>query len=373
VFRAASGQGKMHPVSMDLDTDGLQRLLDLCAEQVETGRLPACQVALALEGEVVVRRTFGAQDDARFTVFSVTKALTAAAVWLFLDGALRPQTRVAELLPEFGREGLEQVTLEHLLTHTAGFPRAPMRPEEGATSEGRRARFARWRLDWEPGSRTEYHATSAHWVVAEVLEQVAGADFRAVVRDRVIDPLGLPALRLGLGADQAPVRDVVIVGEPTTRDVPFIAASEHLMRFNDPTVRAVGVPGAGAVSTADDVALLYQALLHDPKGLWDPAVLADAVGHVRNALPDPWTGVPANRTLGVSVSGDDGNAVLRSFGQATGPRAFGASGLGGQVAWADPDSGLSFCFLTDGLDQDPVAAFTRSSKIATYAARTLVR
>src|SRR5207244_3602781 len=132
-------------------------------------------------------------------------------------------------------------------------------------------------------------------------------------------------------------------------------------------------PGAGAVSTADDVALLYQALLHDPKGLWDPDVLADATSRVRFDHLDPWTGVPANRTLGVGVAGDDGKAVLRAFGTATGPRAFGASGLGGQVAWADPDSGLSFCFLTNGLDQDPVAAFKRSAAIATDAAKTVQR
>jgi CubicO group peptidase (beta-lactamase class C family) len=359
-------------VSSDLDAGRTQRLLDLCEEEVTAGRLPACQVALAKDGEVVVRRTFGAEEDARFTVFSVTKALTAAAVWLLLADGLRPETRVAELVPEFAREGFDAVTLEHLLTHTCGFPRAPMKLDEGATSEGRRARFARWRLDWEPGSRTEYHPTAAHWVLAEVIAQAAGQDFKVVVRDRVLEPLGLRALRLGLGADEAPVLDVTFVGHPTEQDLPVVAITEHLLLFNDPEVRAVGVPGAGAVSTADDVALLYQAFLHDPKGLWDPAVLADATGTVRNSLPDAWTGVPANRTLGLSVAGDDGQAVMRSFGSATGPRAFGASGLGGQVAWADPDSGLSFCFLTNGLDEDQVAAFTRSSRIATYAARCAI-
>ncbi|HUR50502.1 MAG TPA: serine hydrolase domain-containing protein [Mycobacteriales bacterium] len=354
----------------DLDEGKAQRLLDACADEVESGRLPACQVALAREGEVVLRATFGAPDDARFTVFSVTKALTAAAVWLHVGDALRPGTRVCELVPQFAREGFDAVTVEHLLTHTAGFPFAPMRPEEGASPTERRARFATWRLDWEPGSRMTYHASSAHWVLAELIEQVEGRDFRRVVRDRVIDPLGLPALRLGLGANEAPVLDVQLVGSPGTTELPVVADDAVLLRFNEPSVRATGVPGGGAVSTADDVALLYQALLHDPKGLWDPEVLADATGNVRNSLIDPWTGVPANRTLGVSVAGDDGNAVLRVFGRATGPRAFGASGLGGQVAWGDPDSGLSFCFLTNGHDQDQVAAFTRSSTIATLAART---
>jgi CubicO group peptidase (beta-lactamase class C family) len=356
-------------MAADLDPTRVHALLQLAEAEVASGRLPACQLALAYDGEVVVRETFGAPQDARFTVFSVTKALTAATVWLHLDGRLTPQTRVAELVPEFAREGLDAVTVEHLLTHTAGFPRAPMRFEDGGTSAGRRARFAGWRLDWTPGSRTEYHATSAHWVLAELLEQLTGQDFRAVVRDRVLDPLGLTAMRLGLGASETPVLDVEIVGKAGEQELPGLAIETTLLRFNEPEVRAVGVPGAGAVSTADDVALLYQALLHDPKGLWDPAVLADGTGTVRNTFQDPWTGVSVNRTLGLSVAGDDGNAVLRTFGKGTGPRAFGASGLGGQIAWADPDSGLSFCFLTSGLDADPLAAFTRSSRIATAAAR----
>jgi CubicO group peptidase (beta-lactamase class C family) len=58
---------------------------------------------------------------------------------------------------------------------------------------------------------------------------------------------------------------------------------------------------------------------------------------------------------------------LREFGKAAGPRAFGASGLGGQIAWADPGTGLSFCFLTDGL-VDLVRAFLRSSRLSTLAA-----
>ena len=41
------------------------------------------------------------------------------------------------------------------------------------------------------------------------------------------------------------------------------------------------------ITTAADLALWYQALLHDPKGLWDPAALADATGHVRVHLPRP--------------------------------------------------------------------------------------
>ena len=346
----------------ELEADRVAKLLAFADDEVSSGRLPACQLALALDGEVVVQHTAGAPADARFTTFSVTKALVAAVAWLHLT----PETRVADLIPEFVGGGKEQTTVEHLLTHTAGFPRAPMRTEEAADPQARRARFASWRLDWEPGTRMEYHATSAHWVVATMIEVAAGRELREVVRERVIDPLGLPALRLG---EDVPALDVVHLGTPSETPDPLSADPEWLLRFNDPFVRQVGIPGAGAVSTAEDVALLYQHLLHDPKGLWDPAVLADGTGHVRCTLPDPWTGVPANRTLGLTVAGDDGKAAIRQFGRATGPRAFGASGLGGQIAWGDPDSGLSFCFLTNGLDRDQVATFLRANRLSTLAAR----
>jgi CubicO group peptidase (beta-lactamase class C family) len=346
-----------------LVAESVERLVAFADDEVASGRLPALQLAVAREGEVVLRHTAGAAADARFTTYSVTKAVTAAVAWMHLSA----DQRVADVLPEF--EDKPTLTVEHLLTHTAGFPRAPMSFEDGADPERRRARFRTWRLDWDPGTRMEYHPTSAHWVIATMVEAVTGQDFRQVVLERLIEPLGLAALRLGLEADQAPVLDVVHVGSETDRKDPLEADEEWLTRFNEPFVRAIGIPGAGAVSTAEDIALLYQHLLHDPKGLWDPDVLADGTGRTRNLLLDPWTGVPANRTLGLTVAGDDGKAPVRQFGKATGPRAFGASGLGGQIGWADPDSGLSFCVLTNGLDRDAVASFIRANKLSTYAAR----
>ena len=359
--------------ALGLEPERLEALLGRAAREIDAGRLPSCQLAVARDGRVAVATLGAATDDSRYLIFSVTKAVTAAAVWLVLgDGLLTPETKVAEALPSFARDGFDAVTVEHLLTHTAGFPRAPLPPLEGATSEGRTAWFERWRLDWEPGTQTEYHPTSAHWVLAELLEQVTGTDYRVFVRDRLLAPLGLTQLRLGLPVDeQADVVDVVPVGvdEQQMDGAPVVVTIDHLLAMDQPAVRAVGVPGAGAVSTAADIALLYQAFLHDDAGLWDPAVLADATGNVRNRLVDPWTNVPANRTLGLVVCGDDGNQGMRELGRSAGPRTFGASGASGQVAWADPDTGVSFCYLTNGLEADQVKAFLRAGSLSTLAGR----
>jgi CubicO group peptidase (beta-lactamase class C family) len=163
---------------------------------------------------------------------------------------------------------------------------------------------------------------------------------------------------------------ITIVGDPGEGNLGLDdAVPDVLLRYNEPDVRAVGVPGSGAVSTAADVAMLYQALLRNEPPLWDPAVLADGTGNIRNRLIDAMRGVPANRTLGLAVAGDDGRAALREFGLEAGPRTFGASGLGGQIAWADPDSGLSFCWLTNGLMADMVATYKRTTALSTRATR----
>lgn len=136
-----------------------------------------------------------------------------------------------------------------------------------------------------------------------------------------------------------------------------------LISLNHPKAKVQGVPGGGSVVRAADLALLYQGLLANPSNVWDSAVLADATGRVRSSLPDP-SGVPANRGLGVVIAGDDGFAALRGFGTLASSRAFGHNGAGGQLAFADPASGLSCCYVTNGLDQNIAREHRRNVAIA---------
>jgi CubicO group peptidase (beta-lactamase class C family) len=97
-------------------------------------------------------------------------------------------------------------------------------------------------------------------------------------------------------------------------------------------------------------------------------VLADAIGHVRNDLPDRWTKVPANRGLGVVIAGDDGKSNLRGMGHTNSARTFGHNGAGGQIAWADPESGISFAYVTNGLDAHVIRQGRRGIALSSLAA-----
>ena len=361
--------------------DAIDELAARARKEVDAGLLPSCQWAVARDGEVIAGDTVGdATASSRYVIYSSTKAVVASAIWqLLAEGSLGLDDLVADRIPGFGSNGKDVITVEQVLLHTAGFPHAPMPLAAFSSRAARLEAFAKWRLNWEPGTAFEYHATSAHWVLAELLEGIDGEDFRTAVHRRVIDPLGLPSLQLGVPeGEQGDVALPQTVGEAPTEaewqealgvsgfDVGEVT-DQALLAIGRPAQLAAGVPGGGAVSTAADLATFYQALLHDPAGLWDPAVLADATGHVRNNLPDRQTGVPANRALSVVLAGDDGRAAYRGLGHTVSPRAFGHNGAGGQIAWADPDTGISFAWLTNGLDSHLIRQWRRTSGIASRA------
>src|SRR6202012_5579301 len=118
---------------------------------------------------------------------------TAAAIWVLVeDGLLSFNDRVAEHIPEFARNGKAAITIQQVLTHQGGFPNAPVMPPEAWEDHQLLKRLVcDYALEWTPGSRLFYHSYSAHWILALVIEALTKMDFRAFIRSRVIDPLGL--------------------------------------------------------------------------------------------------------------------------------------------------------------------------------------
>jgi CubicO group peptidase (beta-lactamase class C family) len=375
------------PGEFGIDQAKLDDLRTRARREIDEGVLPSCQLALARNGRLLLAETFGAaQPNSRYVIFSTTKGVLAGAIWLLVgDKQLRWSDRVVDHIPEFGSNGKDVITVEQLLTHTSGFPNAPLGPLAGATSEGRCVRFAQWRLNWEPGTKFEYHPTSAHWVLAEIIERVTGTDFRDFVHTRIFDVLGLTSFRLGEPPPaQSDVNDLVAVGTaPTPEELEAAigikidlaellgeVTAEHLLQFNKPEVRAVGVPAAGGISTAADIALYYQAILHNRDRLWDPDVIAAGTEPIVD-LPDPIRGIKAHRSRGLMVAGDPPESIMRGFGYGVSPRAYGHDGAGGQIAWVDPDSGISFCYLTNGLDQNLLREGRRGVGLSSRAAACL--
>lgn len=377
---------------MGIDQAQINKLLERARREVDEGLLPSCQVAVGYDGEIVAEEAFGdATVDTRYCIFSATKPFVASVIWtLMADGEIDVAAPVTAYFEEFagadpgGVAGEEVdhvkagITVEQVMLHTSGFPHAPLGPPHWSSRDARVERMAAWRLNWEPGTRFEYHPTAAHWVLAEIIDRVTGQDYRDVVEQRITVPAGLPRIVGIAEGEQDGIADLVLVGEAATpdeleavfgvRELPGSEVTDDVvMRFNEPETRAVGVPGGGGFARARDLALFYQELLHNSHNIWDPAILADATGTIRNMLPDP-AGVPASRALGVIVAGDDGMSNMRGLGRAVSPQAFGHNGAGGQLAWADPESGLSLGYVTNGYDRHQIREPRRGTAISSIAA-----
>jgi CubicO group peptidase (beta-lactamase class C family) len=377
ILAAASERG--------LVVDQVAKLLERAQKEVNEGLLPAAQIALAKDGELVFQASYGsAKDDSLTCIFSATKAITSAAAWLLMqEGKLSESEIVADIIPEFAANEKYQITVEQLFSHTAGFPSAPFAPLDWDDKEARLGRFTRWRLNWEPGSKFEYHASSSMYVIAELIERRSGMGYREFVRNRVLGPLRLKNLFVGLPASEnARALPCEHVGDALTPEdykklgvpVPPVTevTEEAILAFNRPDVRAVGVPGGGGFATAGDLALFHQALLHGglpgSEELW-PESTRTNVRRIRSGdFTDMLFKKPANRALGLIISGDDSRS-FRGFGKSNSPDAFGHNGAGGQLAWADPATGLSLGYVTPGHDRNSIRQGSRGVAISSIAAQ----
>ncbi len=382
------------PRELGIDPEKLEALFARVRREVDAGLLPSAQVAIARHGRLAGMRTFGsvthegrpaaATDETLYSVFSATKAIVSSAAWLLVEeGRLDLDAPVASLVPEFGTNGKDRVRVEQLFTHTCGFPYAPYPPSEWPDREKRLERFSRWRLTFEPGTRFEYHATASMWVVAELIERIAGVDFRRFIRERIAEPLGLEDLHVGLPRPlQARLADIEHRNEEATAEdwaaagLPEIPVGEvdekAIQSFNQAPVRAAGAPGGGGAMTAAELALFYQALLaaergEGPPGLWKPETIR-SVRRVRSGdLLDPFTGQRANRALGLIVAGGPERVTL-GFGHSGSAEMYGHNGAGGQIAFADPTTGLSVGYCTNGFDRHRLRVARRTVGIASRAA-----
>ena len=380
-----------------LDAQKVQALFERAQREVNEGLLPACQLAVARNGKLGAMQTFGravqggvakpAINETFFVIMSATKAFTSAAAWLLMqEGKLRPDDRVVQFVPEFGTNGKDAVTVEQCLIHTSAIPYAPHWQKDWGDRQRRLERFAQWRLDHTPGEKFVYHISANFWPIAEIVERVSGQAYRDFVRTRIAEPLGLPDLRVGISPTlNGRVADLVWVGEPMSaaeyekmgikppRAGVSAISEEAVLELNELVTREAGSPSAGGITTAGDIALFYQALLndgraHDGKQIWQPEMLQEARRVRTGELRDPYLGILANRALGIAVAGDDGRGNMRGFGRTNSPTSFGHPGFGGQTAWADPATGVSFGYLTNGFDRNDVREGRRQVALSSLAA-----
>ncbi len=325
----------------DLDGARLERLCEAVAGDVASGLCRGAAIAVARHGEVVLSRVFGEARDGvaadqrtLWLLYSNTKVVTAAGLWaLAEEGRISLADPVARHLPGFEAGGKGGITFVELLTHQAGFPSAVVPEAAWEDPALLRDTVCGFALEWEPGSRVRYHPASAHWVAAAVIRAVTGEDHRDFLRRRIIAPLGLD-LFVGV-PDAEHARAADMHDEDGTRRLPECG----------PAHRRAGVPGGGGYATAPAMALFYQCLLGGGAPILGRRVLEYALRPRTGDRMDEHNGIPMHRALGPHLRGfTDG---MRGLGTLAHPMTFGHGGVGSSYCWGDPESGVSFAFLSN--------------------------
>jgi CubicO group peptidase (beta-lactamase class C family) len=352
---------KATPSSLDLDPKALERLHETITRHVAEGRYPGAQYAVARRGKLAVFSTIGeartdpsraaAKDDTLWLLYSNTKVLTACAVWLLVErGALAFTDKVSERLPGFEQNGKGDITIIQLLTHQGGFPNADVPKAAWVDHDLLRKAVCGFSLEWTPGSRVYYHGRAAHWVAAAMIEAVTKGDYRDFIRSEITEPLGI-ADECFVGLPDAQHARAVDMHEPAADGGRQVTRAEE----NNADFRRAGTPGGGGYATARAMATFYQMMAHDGAingvRLLSPRMVSFVTRNFTGERVDGYMGMPMHRGLGPHSRGT--TETIRGLGSLASPRAFGHGGVGSSYCWADPDSGVSFAYLTNSRVPDP--------------------
>ncbi|WP_407118545.1 serine hydrolase domain-containing protein [Bradyrhizobium sp. LMG 9283] len=338
------------PAGAHFNQDKLARISEFFKNEVVTGKIAGANVLIQQHGKPVYHEVFGVQDAVSeapitdktiFRLFSMTKAITAVvAMQLIEDGKIKLDDPVSKYIPSFanvkvgvekkaedGTKSLELVppkrsmTVRDLMTHTSGITygfygdslvRKAYREANIYAGDFDLAEFAeriaKLPLHNQPGALWQYgHSTD---VLARVMEVAAGKPLMDIMREKLLDPLGM----VDTGFFVADPEKQKLLAQPLPNDADF-----RVGRINDPTVsKKIQFASGGMVTTMADYQRFAQMLLNggslDGKTILKPEtfklMVTDQVGPGSGVDRDYFyfPGDGFGFGLGLAVRTDPGNA-----------------------------------------------------------------
>jgi len=368
----------------------LDEIVDLA---VSAGKIAGAAILVAREGRIVFRRCAGFLDreagtampeDAVFRLSSLTKPITSAAAMVLVErGLLALNDPVIRWIPAFRpklSDGSEpEITIHHLLTHTAGlsygFNAPPGGPywqadisdglaHPGRSLEDNLCRIVSVPLLFEPG--TQWHYSVATDVLGAVIAAVTGLSLPEVVESLVTGPLAMSETSFFPPADLSRLAAPYVDGEPMPRrmeDPHMVPFPPGVIQFSpsrlfDPDSFPSG--GAGMVGTIDDFFVLLEELRRGGGRILSRSTVelmtANQIGPLE--ARDPGTGFG----YGFFVLKDPAAAA-----SPLSPGSFRWGGVYGHSWFVDPPRGLTAIALTNTAVEGTTGAFVSSFREAVAA------
>jgi len=338
------------PQDLGLLPGGLAKVDQVVEDFLEQKAFPGAVLAVGYRGNLVHLNAFGhltydegspaVRTDTIYDLASLTKviATTTMATMLVDQGKLDLETPEQDFLPLFIGEGKEgeakkQVTVRHLLTHSAGVDWGAPLYQELQGPVAYLERIQGMDLVYEPGSRSLYSDLGL-MLLGEILQRVAGTSLDDFVEERVFEPLGMEDTLY------RPGKELFERIAPTELDAEWRG---RILRgdVHDENAFALGgvAPHAGLFGTAPDLARFAQMIVNggvfEHQRFFSRATLEEFT--TRATVPD------SSRALGWDTKSEEGSSAGTLFS----PSSFGHTGYTGTSLWIDPERDLFVILLTN--------------------------
>jgi CubicO group peptidase (beta-lactamase class C family) len=328
-------------------------------------------VAVTIDGRVVLDLWAGFASQAAHSpwcrntivnVYSASKGLTALCIHRLADqGKLDLDAPIARYWPEFAQAGKVELPVHLVLSHRAGLPaiKQPLTSDALYDWEAMTSALAAQAPWWPPGSKHGYHALTFGYLLGELVRRTTGKSLGTYLREEIAGPLEIDCFIGFDAAEDSRVADIVspppmppeqqknlamIFADPESVAAKAISNPSMILKIwsakvaNSRRWRSAEIPAGNAHTNARAFATLYGALASGG-GYRGVQVLTEE--SIRRCCteqsngPDAVNLTPTRFSLGFGLS-------LPDQKMGPNPRAFGHSGAGGSIGFADPDASVGF-------------------------------
>ncbi len=382
------------PEKVGMSTSRLERITPVMQRYVDNGKIPCALTMIARGGRLVHFEKFGRQDiaaaklityDTIFRLYSMTKPITSIAVMmLYEEGHFQLTTPISEFVPAFkdmkvytedGRaivDAEREVTIKHLLTHTAGLIYDSNREDHPIDRRYEEAdlyggdlvsmieKLGGIPLIHQPGSAWKYGMSTD--VLGYLVQIVSGMPFETFLKTRIFHPLGMNDTGFSVRVENANrYSKVYEFGENGELQAieKVHAAAGPLSFFHS--------GGGGLQSTAPDYLRFCQMVLNDGE-LDGVRLLGRKTAELirMSHVPPDWL-APERTGVGFGL----GFSVVTDVAETHTLGSIGTCSWGGMASttfWIDPTEDLIGIFMTQLVGAD--SPFHAQFRVLTYQALT---
>ena len=322
--------------------DSAERALDVVREAVDEGAFPGAVALIGRGDRILAQGAFGyamivpeereMREDTMFDLASLTKPIaTATSIMILVDrGMIRLDDKVTLFIPDFGKNGKENITVRQLLTHTSGLPASESFYRSCSTYNEVIDAVCNVSLEYGTGEGYIY-SDLGYMTLGEIVHRISGKTLDVFAKENIFEPLGMKNTMFNpekkdrcAATELCPWRERVMVGE-----------------VHDENAYAMGgVSGhAGLFSTARDLCVFAQMMLNNGQYRGKRILSSSAV---REMTRDQ-TGGKGDYGFGWMTKSE----AFSSAGDLLSKRSYGHTGFTGTSIWIDPESELVVILLTN--------------------------